>query len=72
MASYIPYNKKLLETPTVQMTVPLFIRVLELVREDVKSDVNLHIILETILAMSTENRDLTMADYPAIALTNPR
>ena len=60
------------ETPTVEMSVPLFIRVLELVREDVRSDVNLHIILETILALATEDRTLVMDDYPKIAEANPR
>jgi hypothetical protein len=32
------------------MTIPLFTRVLELVREDVKSDEDLHFILERIIA----------------------
>ena len=65
-------KSRIAETPTVEMTVPLFIRVLELVREDVRSDVNLHIILETILAMATEDRTLVMDDYARIADANPR
>jgi hypothetical protein len=65
-------RSKMPETPTVEMSVPLFIRVLELVREDVRSDVNLHIILETILALATEDRTLVMDDYPKIAEANPR
>lgn len=58
--------------PTVEMTIPFLVRLLELVREDVKSDVNLHIVLETLLTMAQNDRELTMADYPAIAATNPK
>ena len=57
--------------PKVCFTIPLLVRVLELVREDVKSDVNLHKILEVLLALSAE-RCLTMEDYEKIAEANPK
>ncbi len=55
----------------VSFTIPLLVRVLELVREDVKSDVNLHKILEVILAHSV-NGCLNMSHYEKIAEANPK
>ena len=49
----------------VKMNVPLLIRVFEYVREDVKTDVELHKVVEHIIAQG--NRILTMADYSKIA-----
>lgn len=60
------------EQPTIEMTIPFLVRLLELVREDVKSDVNLHIILETLLTVAQGDKMLSMADYPEIAATNPK
>jgi hypothetical protein len=69
MASYIKVMQP--ETPTVELTVPLFIRLLELVREEVKTDVNLHKILEVILALADRDEPLSMDDYRKIADANP-
>jgi len=49
----------------VKMNVPLLIRIFEYVREDVKTDVELHRVVERIIAQG--NKVLTMADYSKIA-----
>ena len=52
-------------TDVVKMDVPLFIRMLELAREDLKSDEDLHKVVSN--ALDAGDRVLTMADYDAIA-----
>jgi hypothetical protein len=49
----------------VKLDVPLFIRLLELAREDVKEDADLHDIAEAVIKLSQEGV-ATMADYDAI------
>lgn len=49
----------------VQLDVPLFIRLLELAREDVKQDADLHDVAEAVIKMS-QNGPATMADYDQI------
>jgi len=49
----------------IQIDVPLFIRLLELAREDVKQDADLHDVAEAIIKISQEG-PATMADYDAI------
>lgn len=49
----------------VQLDVPLFIRLLELAREDVKQDADLHDVAEAVIKMSA-NGPVTMADYDKI------
>jgi hypothetical protein len=51
---------------TVTFDIPLLIRVLELAREDVKDDMELHRIVERLLDMRHKGV-LTMDDYDAIA-----
>lgn len=51
---------------TITMDVPLFIRMLELAREDIKSDVELHNVVERTLALKN-NGTLTMDNYDDIA-----
>jgi hypothetical protein len=51
---------------TVTFDVPLLIRVFELVREDVKTDMDLHNLVERLLALKNEGT-LTMAHYEKIA-----
>ena len=51
---------------TVTFDIPLLIRVLELAREDVKSDMELHRIVERLLNMRKKGT-LTMDDYDSIA-----
>ena len=49
----------------VKLDVPLFIRLLELAREDVKQDADLHDVAEAVIKLSQEGDD-TMADYDQI------
>jgi cbb3-type cytochrome oxidase cytochrome c subunit len=49
----------------IKLDVPLFIRLLELAREEVKQDADLHDIGEAVAKMS-QKEVLTMDDYDAI------
>jgi hypothetical protein len=49
----------------VQLDVPLFIRLMELAREEIKQDADLHDVAEAVIAMS-KNGPLTMAAYDQI------
>jgi hypothetical protein len=51
--------------PEVTMNIPLLIRVLEYVREDVKSDVDLHKIVEKMISLSNKGT-LKMDSYNKI------
>jgi hypothetical protein len=50
---------------TVTLDIPLLTRILELAREDVKSDADLHFVITNILAIKNKGV-LTMQDYDAI------
>ena len=50
---------------TVTLDIPLLTRVLELAREDVKSDADLHVLLSKIIELKNKGV-LTMQDYDAI------
>jgi hypothetical protein len=49
----------------IKIDVPTFLRLLELAREDVKNDPDLHDITQKVIAISQE-RVVTMADYKDI------
>ena len=49
----------------VKLDVPLFIRLLELAREDVKQDADLHDVAEAVITLSQDGV-ATMADYDSI------
>jgi DNA-binding ferritin-like protein len=49
----------------IRLDVPLFIRLLELAREDVKQDADLHDVAEAVIKLSQEGV-ATMADYDEI------
>ena len=49
----------------IKLDVPIFLRLLELAREDVKDDRDLHDMAQKIVAISQE-RVVTMADYDEI------
>lgn len=51
---------------TIKMDVPLFIRMMELAREDIKSDAELHNVVERVIAASKSKDTLTMSDYDAL------
>lgn len=50
----------------IHLDVPLFLRLLELAREDVKQDADLHDITQKAIELSQDNKVATMADYDAI------
>lgn len=50
---------------TVTLDVPLLIRIMELAREDIKSDADLHNVVERILGLKDQGV-LTMQNYDAI------
>jgi len=49
----------------IRLDVPLFIRLLELAREDVKQDADLHDVAEAVIKLSQDGV-VTMADYDSI------
>lgn len=49
----------------IKLDVPLFIRLLELAREEVKQDADLHDVAEAVIQLS-QNKPATMADYNKI------
>ena len=49
----------------IKVDVPLFLRLLELAREDIKNDMDLHDVTEVVTKLS-RHRVLTMKDYDAI------
>lgn len=49
----------------IKVDVPLFLRLLELAREDIKNDMDLHDVTEIVTKLS-RNKVLTMKDYDAI------
>lgn len=46
----------------IKLDVPLFIRLLELSREDIKQDADIHDLAQAVISKS-QDRVLTMADY---------
>ena len=53
-------------TDTINMDIPLFIRMLEYAREDAKTDVDLHDATEKAISLSKEGDILTMDNYEDI------
>lgn len=54
---------------TVEMEVPLLLRLLEMVREEVKSDEELHVVVENLLTESkSSDTPLTMDHYSSIKI----
>jgi hypothetical protein len=49
----------------IHVNVPMFIRLLELAREELESDANIHLIAEAAIFLSSQHV-ITMKDYPAI------
>jgi hypothetical protein len=50
----------------ITLDVPLFIRLLEYAREDVKTDMDLHNVAEKAIELSMTGATLTMTDYDQI------
>ena len=53
-------------TDTVQLDIPLLIRLLEYAKEDAKTDMDLHSVAERLIAMSSGGDVLSMDQYDAI------
>lgn len=51
---------------TITMDVPLFIRLLELSREEIDNDMDLHKITEAVTKLSKSGNTITMNDYDQI------
>ena len=62
-------NPNKLTADHVTFDVPLLIRLFELVREDVRTDADLHVIVEKIISLQNKGV-LTMDDYQEIAAAN--
>jgi hypothetical protein len=58
-------NSEMDSKDTITMDVPLFIRMLEMAREDIKSDEQLHQVVENVLDL--KDRTQTMDDYEYLA-----
>lgn len=52
---------------TVTIDVPLLVRLLELAREDLKTDVQIHNVVTNMVSLSKQKDTLAMEDYAAIA-----
>jgi len=61
-----PVTEAVDKKDTVTFDIPLLIRVLELTREDIKSDIDLHRVVERLIQIRNKGV-LTMADYRMIA-----
>jgi hypothetical protein len=61
-----PVSEAVDKKDTVTFDIPLLIRVLELTREDIKSDIDLHRVVERLIQIRNKGV-LTMADYRMIA-----
>lgn len=60
------HSEEVDEKDTVTMDIPLLIRVLELAREDLKSDADLHRVVEKLIEIRNKGT-LTMDDYDTVA-----
>lgn len=60
------HSEEVDEKDTVTMDIPLLIRVLELAREDLKSDADLHRVVEKLIEIRNKGT-LTMDDYDIVA-----
>ena len=50
----------------IKINVPLFIRLLEMSREDFKDDADIHILTEIVCWLAKNNDYITMGNYPTI------
>lgn len=64
-------NGEEFDQPFVAFSIPLFVRIMELAREDIKSDLNLHKVIEQIVKMGV-NDYLSIDAYAEIEAVNPK
>jgi len=65
-------HEQMSKSDVVTMDVPLLIRLLEVAREEIKSDEPLHVIAERLAALSEKGEPLTMDDYESIVPVEKR
>jgi len=53
---------------TITMDIPLLVRIMELSRETLKSDDELHVVVEKLINQTKVSPVLTMKDYEALNL----
>jgi hypothetical protein len=66
MMAYLTRKTEIQFGDVVVMNVPLLIRILELAREDINSDAELHLIAEKLTDISKRANIATMSDYYCI------
>lgn len=54
-----------------RLSIPLLIRLLEFAREDAKSDLDLHFLVENLVKLHQKKLYLSMQDYAAIVTETP-
>lgn len=54
-----------------RLSIPLLIRLLEFAREDAKSDLDLHFVVENIIKLHSKKSFLNMQDYKALVTEPP-
>ncbi len=60
-------QSRLTSTAAVCLSIPLLIRVMEYVREDIKTDTDLHVLVEALMdASGSSSEPLTMTNFPDI------
>ena len=62
-----PKVKPIAKLDKVTVDIPLFIKLLEMAREEIKTDEPLHVIAERVTALMKDKPLLTMGDYDSIA-----
>lgn len=50
----------------ITVDVPLMVRLLEFAKEDAKTDMELHVVTENLIRLSTDGKVLSMAHYDDI------
>lgn len=66
MAYFITRPTEIQFADAVTLNIPLLIRLLELAREDIKTDAELHLIAEKLTDLSKRTNIVTMSDYHCI------
>ena len=67
-----PLSYSISDEDVVTMNIPLLIRMLELAREDIKSDADLHKVVEKVIIASKKKDVLRMEDYDSFLVNMPK
>lgn len=71
MVTHIRFDNKnnkgnLMKEPVIHLNVPLLLRLLEFAREESRSDMDLHFVVENVVKLNRKTDYLTMKDYSDI------